>query len=121
MKEKSFIPFLVVWTGQFFSGLGTGMTAFALGVHVFKQTNNAMNFAMVMATLFIPAILIAPMGGVLADRFDRRLMIILGDAGSATAVAFLLLCTDLRSAIHLDYIPGSRFRLCIHSPSGTCL
>ncbi len=93
MKEKSFTPFLVVWTGQFFSGLGTGMTAFALGVHVFKLTGSAMNFAMVMASQFIPAILIGPVGGVLADRFDRRLMIILGDAGSAAAVVFLLFCT----------------------------
>ncbi|MDX9801611.1 MAG: MFS transporter [Spirochaetia bacterium] len=93
MKNKSFARFLVVWTGQLFSTLGTGMTAFALGVHVFEQTNSAMNFAMVMVTLFAPAILIGPLGGVLADRFDRRIMIIIGDAGSAAAVAFLLICS----------------------------
>ena len=90
MKQKSYAKFLVVWAGQLMSGLGNGMTAFALGVYVFRQTNSATAFAMVTLCLFVPSILLKPLGGVLADRYDRRLLIIAGDTGSAAAVLFLL-------------------------------
>mgnify|MGYP006278236779 CR=1 FL=1 len=82
--------FLVVWAGQLLSGLGTGMTGFALGVHVFTETRSATGFAMVILCLFVPSIALRPLGGVLADRFDRRMLIILGDLGSALGVLFIL-------------------------------
>lgn len=83
--------FLLLWAGQLASGLGTGMTGFALGVHVFRGTGSAAAFGLVLAALFVPSIMLRPLGGVLADRLDRRTIIILGDLGSAAAVAFLLL------------------------------
>ena len=92
MTNKSYPRFLAVWAGQLISGLGTGMTAFGLGVYVFEQTKSASSFAVVMLTLFVPSILLAPLGGILADRFDRRIMIIIGDAGSALAVSSILGC-----------------------------
>ncbi len=90
MEKKSYMQFLIVWAGQLMSGLGNGMTAFALGVYVFHQTGSAANFAFVTLCLFVPSILLRPFGGVLADRIDRRYLIIGGDAGSAVAVLFLL-------------------------------
>ena len=93
IQKKSYPKFLLVWAGQLMSGLGNGMTAFALGVYVYRQTQSAANFAMVTLCLFIPSILLRPLGGVLADRFDRRFLIIGGDLGSAVAVLFLLMCT----------------------------
>lgn len=93
IQKKSYPKFLLVWAGQLMSGLGNGMTAFALGVYVYRQTQSATNFAMVSLCLFIPSILLRPLGGVLADRFDRRFLIIGGDLGSAVAVLFLLMCT----------------------------
>lgn len=84
-------PFLIIWTGQLLSNLGSGMTAFALGVYVFQRTGSAASFSFVILCLFLPSILLRPLGGVLADRLDRRFMIIAGDAGSALAVLFLLL------------------------------
>jgi MFS family permease len=98
MKRKSLSRFLILWTGQLFSSLGTGMTAFALGVHVFSETLSAAGFAGVILALFLPSILLRPLGGVLADRFDRRMLILLGDMGSAAGVVFILIClrdTDL--------------------------
>jgi DHA3 family macrolide efflux protein-like MFS transporter len=83
--------FLILWTGQFLSSLGSGMTAFALGVYVFRLTGTVTGFAAVVLSLFVPSILLRPVGGVLADRFDRRRMIIIGDAGAAVGVIFLIL------------------------------
>ncbi|MDC7235509.1 MAG: MFS transporter [Spirochaetales bacterium] len=92
MKNQSYSRFLVVWAGQLFSGLGTGMTAFSLGIFVFEKTNSTTSFAWVILSLFLPSILLAPLGGILADRFDRRLMIVIGDTGSALSVLSLLGC-----------------------------
>jgi MFS family permease len=85
------LRFLIVWAGQLVSGLGTGMTGFALGVHVFHRTGSAADFGLVLAALFVPSIVLRPLGGVLADRFERRIIIVLGDLGSAAGVLFLLL------------------------------
>lgn len=81
---------MVLWAGQLMSGLGNGMTAFALGVYVFRQTRSASSFALIALCLYLPSILLRPLGGVLADRFDRRLMIVLGELGSASGVIFVL-------------------------------
>ena len=91
MKRKSLARFLLLWSGQLFSSLGTGMTAFALGVYVFSETLSAAGFSGVILALFLPSILLRPLGGVLADRFDRRILILLGDLGSAAGVVFILL------------------------------
>src|SRR6056297_2239993 len=90
MKTKTFGPFMILWAGQLMSGLGNGMTAFALGVYVFRQTRSASSFALIALCLYLPSILLRPLGGVLADRFDRRLMIVLGELGSASGVIFVL-------------------------------
>ncbi len=72
------------------SGLGSGITAFALGIYVYQQTKSASSFALVTLCLFLPSVLLRPIGGVFADRFDRRLMIIIGDIGSASGIIFIL-------------------------------
>jgi MFS transporter, DHA3 family, macrolide efflux protein len=86
----SYQTFLIVWAGQLASGLGNGMTAFALAVHVYRETGAATPVSLVILCLFLPSILLRPVGGLLADRFDRRYLIVLGDLGSASGVLFLL-------------------------------
>ncbi len=88
--EKSFSRFLIIWSGQLFSGLGTGMTTFALGVSIFSQTSSSQLFAMTVLCGFLPSMIFRPIGGVLADRIDRRLMIALGDFGSGAGVLLIL-------------------------------
>ncbi|TVR29549.1 MAG: MFS transporter, partial [Spirochaetaceae bacterium] len=89
-SESPLRTFLIVWAGQLTSSLGNGMTAFALAVCVYRQTGAAAAVALVMLCLFLPAILLRPLGGLLADRFDRRVLIVLGDLGSAGGVLFIL-------------------------------
>jgi hypothetical protein len=39
MKEKQhFLSFILIWLGDFISTMGSGLTAFSLGVHVFNIT-----------------------------------------------------------------------------------
>lgn len=90
MNNKSFGTFLILWVGQFVSSIGSGLTVFGLGVYVFQQTQSATAVSMVTLSAFLPIILLAPVGGVLADRFDRRLMMLLGDGVAIVGLAYLL-------------------------------
>ncbi|MBI9031696.1 MFS transporter [bacterium] len=88
--KKSLARFIIIWLGQLISNIGNGMTAFALGINVFQNSGSAIEFSFVLLCQFLPAILFRPLGGVLADSFSRRTMIIIGDLGSALGVLFIL-------------------------------
>lgn len=91
VSNKSFGKFLVLWTGEWISSIGSGLTAFALGIHIYKMTHTATSVALLTLCAFLPSILLSPVGGVLADRFDRRLMMIIGDLFSAIGLIFILI------------------------------
>lgn len=88
--SKALPRFLVVWAGQLVSAIGSGLTGFALGVHVYRRTGSATAFALLTLCAFLPSILLRPVGGVWADRFDRRAMMVAGDLGSAAGLAVIL-------------------------------
>ncbi|WP_413372230.1 MFS transporter [Paenibacillus taichungensis] len=90
MEHGSFGKFLMVWFGQLISTMGIGMTAFSLGVYAFEKTHMATAVALITLFTFLPNILLRPIGGVLADRFDRRTMMVIGDLGSAAGLIFIL-------------------------------
>ena len=100
-NDKSFLKFIIVWIGQLVSGIGGGLTAFTLGVYAYEKTQTATSFALVTLFSFLPSILLRPIGGVLADRFDRRVMMIIGDIGSATGVAFIWFLLKYQGNIEL--------------------
>lgn len=102
-QGKTFKRFLIIWSGQLISAIGSGLTAFALGVFVFQKTQSAMSFSLIILFSFLPSFILLPFGGVLADRFDRKKMIILGDAGAITGILFILLVM-LSGSIELWHI-----------------
>ena len=92
MKNKLFGKFLLLWSGELISAIGSGLSSFGLGVYVFQLTGSASAMTLVMLLGFLPALLLSPLAGILADRYDRRLMMILGDSLSASGLVFILLC-----------------------------
>ncbi|MFP4974001.1 MFS transporter [Paenibacillus sp. CN-4] len=85
-SRSGFSRFVVLWLGEWVSSIGSGLTAFVLGIYVFQQTGTAASVSMVTLCAFLPSILLSPISGVLADRYDRRLLMILGDLGSAAGL-----------------------------------
>ncbi|HEU0291990.1 MAG TPA: MFS transporter [Anaerolineales bacterium] len=85
--------FLVIWIGQLVSMLGSGLTSFALAVWIFAQTGKATPFALTVLFGNLPRILLLPVAGSLADRWNRRWVMILSDVGNAlvTISVFVLL------------------------------
>ena len=91
-KESGMKKFLLLWAGEFISSVGGGLTAFGLGVYVFAQTGSAAGMALVTLIAFLPTILLAIPAGVLADRFDRRLLMMIGDGCSGLGIFYILVC-----------------------------
>src|SRR3712207_6618237 len=87
--------FLVVWIGQLSSIIGSGMTAFALGVYVYQQTGSATRFALIALCNMLPRVVLSPLAGALADRWDRRQVMILSDAIAALSSLLLLVLLAL--------------------------
>lgn len=90
--NKSFRKFLLLWTGDFISAIGSGLTSFGLGVYIFQQTGKASMMALVTLFAFLPSLLLSAPAGVLADRYDRRLLMIIGDGFSVIGLLFIFIC-----------------------------
>lgn len=82
--------FLMIWSGELISSIGSGMTAFALSVYVYQTTGSATYVSLITLIAYLPTILLSPLGGVLADRYDRRLLMIIGDLFSGLGLAYVL-------------------------------
>lgn len=82
--------FLMIWSGELISSIGSGMTAFALFVYVYQTTGSATYVSLITLLAYMPTVLLSPLGGVLADRYDRRLLMIIGDLFSGLGLAYVL-------------------------------
>ena len=79
MKQKLFtrnFTFLIL--GQASSLIGNNTLKFALSMYVLERTGSAAVFAGLLAVAMVPTILLSPFGGMLADRMNRRnIMVVL--------------------------------------------
>ncbi|MEI5993534.1 MFS transporter [Candidatus Enterococcus mansonii] len=107
-KGKRNILYLIL--GQAISVLGGGILRFALSLFVLDQTGRADIFATVLAISSIP-VLFAPIGGAIADRFDRRMLMVLMDVANAVLAVVLFLVLGMNQSIFL--IGGLLFVLSI--------
>ena len=80
------------------SSIGSGLTSFGLGVYVFRQTGSAADMALVSLLAFLPALLLSVPAGVLADRYDRRLLMMVGDGFSALGILYIFFCMQAGGA-----------------------
>lgn len=84
--------FMTIWMGELVSCIGSGMTAFAVSVYVYQLTGSATWVSLTALLAYLPTILLNPVGGILADHYDRRLMMICGDSLSALGLLFIFIC-----------------------------
>ena len=82
--------FYKLWLGELISNIGSGMTAFALSVYVYEKTGSVSYISLITLLSFMPSIILSPIGGLLADRYDRRLLMITGDLFSGLGLIYIL-------------------------------
>ena len=90
--KSGFRKFLLLWMGELISSIGGGLTSFGLAVYVFNETGSAASMAVVSLLAFLPTLLLSVPAGVLADRHDRRLLMMSGDGFSGLGIVYILLC-----------------------------
>ncbi len=92
MKQRSdYSKFLILWTGDLISQIGGGLTSFGLGVYIFNRTGSASQMALVTLLGFLPTLILSVPAGVLADMYDRRVLMMIGDGCSALGILYILL------------------------------
>jgi len=72
-KEKNFSW---LWAGAFLSSMGFWVQAVGQSWQVLQLTNSALLLGLVTFAATLPNIIFSPLGGVVADRFDRRHLLI---------------------------------------------
>jgi len=83
--------FIVIWLGQLVSLVGSGLTSFALGLWVYERTGSVTQFALISLFAVLPGVILSPLAGALADRWDRRWVMILSDAGAGLSTLMIAL------------------------------
>ncbi len=83
--------YLILWAGQLVSLTGSQVTGFALGVWVFQETGSATQLSIVYLATMLPNVLISVPAGALADRWNRRSVMLVSDAGAALSTLVVLL------------------------------
>jgi len=93
--------FRLIVLGQIISVFGAALLRFALSLHVLEITGSEVMFASLFALSNMP-LLLAPLGGAIADRFNRRdLMVIFDFSSSAIIFSLLLLLPVTRNPVIL--------------------
>jgi MFS transporter, DHA3 family, macrolide efflux protein len=83
--------FIVVWLGQFVSTIGSNMTGFAIEIWAWEITGKATSLTLVGFFGLLPSIIISPISGVIVDKFNRKLLMMLGDTIAVLTTIMLLL------------------------------
>ncbi len=100
--------FLLLWGGQAVSLLGSEMTNFALTVHVYGIEGTASSVALLRVFYILPSILLCFAAGVLADKWDKKKVILTGIAAGALATLAMLLLSGA-GALETRYLYAVNF------------
>ena len=90
--------FALFFTGALLSNSGAWMQIIAVPYVVLQLTDSAVAVSLVSFFLFVPILVMGPLGGTLADRFDRRRLLLWSHVGQAV----------LALALGLVWVAGSR-------------
>lgn len=96
-------PFALVWSGQTISALGDGVTITALAWQVLVLTRSGTAMGVVLVAETVPRVLFLLLGGVVADRFSRRNVLIWSDTIRGVAVGIIAVLGWL-NVLHLWHL-----------------
>ncbi len=83
--------FLTLWATQMFSGLGSAMTAYALTIWSYSRYGSALVTALLMVSSYAPYVLMSIFAGALADKWNKKITMLVCDSVAAVSTAVVLL------------------------------
>lgn len=102
-KYQSLKPYLLLWSTQSLSSLGSTMTGYALILWLYRQNGSALETAMLSICSYAPYVLMSIFAGALSDRWNKKRTMLVCDllAAVSTASVLVLLKTDLLAPWHM--------------------
>ena len=81
--------FRVLWAGSLFSVFASQVTIVLVAKHVYDLTGSSLAVGLVAAVELVPLMVLAMVGGAIADAFDRRRVVLLAEAGQVVCALAL--------------------------------
>lgn len=119
-EQKWKLPFLLIVIGQSISLIGSSAVQFALIWWITSETNSALLLGLSGMVAYVPVVLFSPAAGVIADRYNRKVICICADLFvglSAAVFAFLLWLYEMPIWISLLVLLMRAIGNTFHSPS----
>jgi MFS transporter, DHA3 family, macrolide efflux protein len=88
-KQKIRI-FILAWFGQEISMFGTHLTNFGLGVSLYLDSKSVMVYSLILFATLVPELVLSPIAGVLVDRWERRMAMLIGNGGAGVCSLIIL-------------------------------
>jgi MFS family permease len=101
---------ILLLLGQSVSLFGTSIYTFAISLYILSITGSGLSFSLSLALGALPGVLFSPISGVVADRFDRKKMVVVMDIVSGLVVIGLLVLSVF-AELKLIYIYVTTFLL----------
>ncbi len=100
---KELNTFLILWSTQSLSQLGSAMTNFALTLWLYEKTGSALKTALLSVCSYTPYVLMSMFAGALSDRWDKKRTMLACDtfAACCTVTVLFLLKTDSLRPVHM--------------------
>ncbi len=97
--------FLILWLAEVASTVGSALTSFALGIWIYERTGSVSLFSLNLLAYAVAGLIVMPFAGVIADRWNRKWVIVLSDTGVGftSLIVFVLAASD-RLAIGHVYV-----------------
>ncbi len=108
VKRKEMSNIFLYSLGKLVSLFGTSIYTFAFGLYVLKETGSGLSFATTLVLGMIPIVLVTPFAGVLADKLNKKLLVVLMDLFNAILFIGLYFISG-RYGLHLSMIYVSIF------------
>ena len=100
---KGLRSFLILWSSQTVSSLGTAMTEFALIIWVYGQNGSASSVSLLTICIFLPTIFFRFIAGTIVDNWDKKRIMLVADfvAACGTLTIFILYSFSALQTWHL--------------------
>lgn len=83
--------FLLLWSTQAFSGLGSAMTSYALVIWSYTQEGSALMTALLMVSSYAPYVLLSIFAGALSDKWNKKITMLVSDTVAALMTVIMLI------------------------------
>lgn len=89
-QPSGMFGFTIVWLGQIISVLASAMSQFGLTIWMYEKTESATALGLMQVFFITPFLIISPIAGVMVDRHNRKMMMMVSDLMAGIATILIL-------------------------------